>query len=134
MKTINVVAAIIVNKEGKIFAARRGYGEFEGKWEFPGGKIEAGETPENALKREIREELEINIEVGELLTKIEYDYPNFHLSMRCYFAKIKSGIPTLVEHKEAGWFDVEDMPGLEWLTANRQIIVNLVERFGNGSK
>lgn len=134
MKTINVVAAIIENKEDKIFAAKRGYGDFGGKWEFPGGKIEPGEAPEDALKREIREELEVNIDVGELMIKIEYDYPNFHLSMRCYFAEIKSGSPTLVEHKDAGWFEVEELPDLEWLPANRQIIMSLSERFENDNK
>lgn len=125
MKTINVVVAIIKNSDGKIFAAKRGYGEFEGKWEFPGGKIEKGETPENALIREIREELEVDIEVGTMLTKVEYDYPKFHLSMSCYFAEIKSGAPVLVEHSEAGWFDVKELMNLDWLAANKEIIAKL---------
>ena len=100
MKEIKVVAAIIV-ENNKIFASQRGYGDFKGGWEFPGGKIEAGELPQEALVREIREELDTEIEVGDLIDTIEYDYPNFHLSMECYWAKVTSGDLVLKEHAAA---------------------------------
>ncbi|MDY5908229.1 MAG: (deoxy)nucleoside triphosphate pyrophosphohydrolase, partial [Bullifex sp.] len=108
MKTIRVVAAVILS-EGKIFATQRGYGDFKGSWEFPGGKIEDGETPEVALKREISEELETKIRVGELIDTIEYDYPNFHLSMDCFWCKIVSGKLVLKEHEAARWLDKENL-------------------------
>ena len=123
MKTIRVVAAVILS-EGKIFATQRGYGDFKGGWEFPGGKIEDGETPEVALKREILEELETKIRVGELIDTIEYDYPNFHLSMDCFWCKIVSGKLVLKEHEAARWLDKENLYSVEWLPAD----VSLIEK------
>lgn len=127
MKTINVVAAVIKNKN-KIFATQRGYGEFKGGWEFPGGKIEAGETPKEALKREIFEELRVEINVEDLIETIEYDYPNFHLSMTCYFASIKSGEPILLEHESAKWLTKEELFSVNWLPADI-ILVNKINDF-----
>lgn len=121
MKTINVVAAIIRDGD-RIFATQRGYGEFKDGWEFPGGKVEEGETPQEALKREIEEELETEIEVGDYLTTIEYDYPKFHLSMRCYWAKIIEGKPVLLEHEAAKWLTKEAIDSVEWLPADNTII------------
>ena len=123
MKTIRVVAAVILS-EGKIFATQRGYGDFKGGWEFPGGKIEDGETPEVALKREISEELETKIRVGELIDTIEYDYPNFHLSMDCFWCEIVSGKLVLKEHEAARWLDKENLYSVEWLPAD----VSLIEK------
>ena len=126
MKTIRVVAAVIkaVDKNGKtvIFATQRGYGEFKGGWEFPGGKIDAGETPEEALVREIKEELDTVIEVNELLDTVEYDYPNFHLSMDCFVCKIKSGDLVLKEHEAATWLTKETLYSLDWLPADQGLI------------
>lgn len=126
MKTIRVVAAIIkaVNKENEpiIFATQRGYGEFKGDWEFPGGKIEEGETPQEALKREIVEELSTEIAVGELIDTIEYDYPTFHLSMDCFLAEIVSGDLVLKEHEAAKWLTKEELDSLEWLPADFTLI------------
>ena len=121
MKTVNVVAAII-HDENCIFATQRGYGEFKGGWEFPGGKVESGETPEQALAREIREELDTEIEVGEYLDTIEYDYPTFHLSMRCYWCTIKSGNLVLKEHEAAKWLTKDTLDSVEWLPADNTII------------
>ena len=123
MKTIRVVAAVILS-EGKIFATQRGYGDFKGGWEFPGGKIEDGETPEVALKREIFEELDTEITVGELIDTIEYDYPNFHLSMDCFWCEIVSGKLVLKEHEAARWLDKENLYSVEWLPAD----VSLIEK------
>ena len=123
MKTIRVVAAVILS-EGKIFATQRGYGDFKGGWEFPGGKIEDGETPEAALKREIFEELDTEITVGELIDTIEYDYPNFHLSMDCFWCEIVSGKLVLKEHEAARWLDKENLYSVEWLPAD----VSLIEK------
>ena len=123
MKTIRVVAAVILS-EGKIFATQRGYGDFKGGWEFPGGKIEDGETPEVALKREISEELETKIRVGELIDTIEYDYPNFHLSMDCFWCEIVSGKLVLKEHEAARWLDKENLYSVKWLPAD----VSLIEK------
>ena len=121
MKTVNVVAAII--RDGtKIFATQRGYGEFKDGWEFPGGKVEEGETPQEALKREIEEELETEIEVGEYLTTIEHDYPKFHLSMKCYWARIIEGKPVLLEHEAARWLSREELDSVAWLPADVTII------------
>ena len=121
MKTIRVVAAVI--RDGnKIFATARGYGEFKGLWEFPGGKIEAGETPQKALVREIREELAAEIEVGELIYTIEYDYPKFHLSMDCFWADIKSGKLTLLEAEDAKWFTKDTLRSVQWLPADLELI------------
>ena len=131
MKTINVVAAIIkaTNEKGMpiIFATQRGYGDFKGGWEFPGGKIEEGEAPEDALVREIREELETEIEVGELLDTIEYDYPAFHLSMKCYWCNIVSGNLVLKEHAAAKWLSKEELFDVEWLPADVELIKKIKE-------
>jgi len=126
MKTIRVVAAIItaVNDKNEpiIFATERGYGEFKGGWEFPGGKIEEGETPEEALKREIREELDTEIEVGELIDTVEYDYPKFHLSMDCFLCNIIKGDLVLKEHEAAKWLTEEHLEEVEWLPADAGLI------------
>lgn len=124
MKTINVVAAIII-KDQKIFATQRGYGEFKNGWEFPGGKIESGESPEHALEREIREELDARIRVGELFDTIEYDYPNFHLSMKCFLCSLISDQLTLREHEAAKWLTKENLSSVEWLPADLTIIDKL---------
>lgn len=121
MKTVRVVAAIIKSKD-KIFATQRGYGEFKGGWEFPGGKIEEGETAQEALKREIMEELVTEIKVGEFLHTIEYDYPSFHLSMDCFWAEIVSGNLILKEHEAAKWLTKEELDSVEWLPADIEII------------
>ncbi|MDY2812576.1 MAG: 8-oxo-dGTP diphosphatase MutT [Dorea sp.] len=121
MKKIKVVAAIII-EQGKVFATQRGYGEFKDGWEFPGGKVEDGETPENALVREIREELDTEIEVGELLETVEYDYPKFHLSMDCFICKIKAGNLILKEHEAAKWLTKETLDSVEWLPADLGLI------------
>ena len=121
MKTIRVVAAVIF-ADGKVFAKQRGYGDFKGGWEFPGGKIEEGETPENALKREILEELETEIAVGELIETIEYDYPAFHLSMDCFWCDVVRGDLVLKEHESARWLDKESLYSVEWLPADVALI------------
>lgn len=121
MKTIRVVAAIIIEKE-KIFATQRGYGEFKDGWEFPGGKIELGETPEAAIVREIKEELDTEIEVVKLLDTVEYDYPQFHLSMDCFICKIKSGDLILKEHEAAKWLTKENLDSVDWLPADLSLI------------
>lgn len=121
MKTIRVVAAVI-HENGKIFATQRGYGAFKGGWEFPGGKVEEGETPEAALKREILEELETEITVGEWIDTIEYDYPEFHLSMDCFWCEIVRGRPVLKEHEAARWLDRESLYSVEWLPADVALI------------
>ncbi len=132
MKTIHVVAAIIrdTNKNGEpiIFATQRGYGDFKGGWEFPGGKIEEGETPREALQREIMEELNTEIKVGELVDTIEYDYPAFHLSMACFWAEVISGDLVLKEHEAAKWLTKEELDSVEWLPAD----VTLIERLKRG--
>ncbi|MCQ2143297.1 MAG: (deoxy)nucleoside triphosphate pyrophosphohydrolase [Bacteroidales bacterium] len=121
MKTIEVVAALIVH-EGRIFATRRGYGDWKGYWEFPGGKIEPGETPEEALRREIREELATEIRVERHVTTIEWDYPTFHLSMRCFLSSVESGSLTLLEHEAAAWLDRASLNSVKWLPADATIL------------
>ncbi len=134
MKTIRVVAAIIkaVNedKEPIIFATQRGYGDFKGGWEFPGGKIEEGETPQEALVREIKEELDTKIKVGELLETVEYDYPTFHLSMDCFWAEIVSGDLVLKEHEAAKWLTKETLDSVAWLPADLGLVEKIRERMG----
>ncbi len=131
MKTIRVVAAVIkaVNEKGEeiIFATQRGYGEFKGGWEFPGGKIEDGETPREALKREIREELDTEIVVGKMIDTIEYDYPTFHLSMDCFWCKIVSGDLVLKEHEDARWLTKEELDEVEWLPADITLIDKIIK-------
>ena len=121
MKHIEVVAAII-RRGNEIFATQRGYGEFKDWWEFPGGKIEPGESPQQALVREIREELDATIEVGELLQTVEWDYPTFHLCMRCYLCSVVSGSLTLLEHEAAAWLDREHLRSVKWLPADYGIL------------
>jgi 8-oxo-dGTP diphosphatase len=128
MKTVRVVAAVIkeVNESGEpvIFATQRGYGEFQGGWEFPGGKIEEGETSQEALKREIMEELDTQISVGELIDTIEYDYPAFHLSMECFWCKVVVGDLVLREHEDAKWLTAAELSSVAWLPAD----VGLIEK------
>lgn len=121
MKTVKVVAAVIRDKD-RIFATQRGYGEFKDGWEFPGGKIESGETAKEALRREIREELNAGIKVGELIDIVEYDYPNFHLSMECFWAEVVSGDLTLKEHEAAKWLDKDTLDSVEWLPADIKLL------------
>ena len=121
MKTVKVVAAII--RDGnKVFATQRGYGDYKDGWEFPGGKVEPGETAQQALIREIKEELDTDIAVGDYLTTIEYDYPTFHLSMQCFWCRIVDGTPVLKEHEAARWLDVDHIDSVEWLPADLTII------------
>ena len=121
MKTVRVVAAVI-RKGNKIFATQRGYGEFKDGWEFPGGKIEEGETPEQALAREIKEELDTEIQVGKLIDTIEYDYPKFHLSMDCFWCEIMQGGLELKEHEAARWLSKEELYSVDWLPADVGVI------------
>lgn len=122
MQTVKVVSAIIINNK-QILATQRGYGEFKDGWEFPGGKIELGETPQEALEREIKEELDTEIEVGDYLQTVEYDYPSFHLSMYCFFCTIKSGELVLKEHEGvAKWLTVENLDSVDWLPADKGLI------------
>lgn len=126
MNTIRVVAAVIKEtyeeREASVLAMQRGYGDFKGKWEFPGGKIEKGETSKQALTREILEELEIEVKVGEFIKTIEYDYPTFHLSMDCFFAEIVSGDFVLKEHEAARWLTKEELDSVDWLPADIELI------------
>lgn len=124
MKTIYVVAAIII-KDNKIFATQRGYGEFKDGWEFPGGKVELGEAPENAIVREIKEELDTVIEVIEYFDTVEYDYPNFHLSMKCYICAVVSGKLELLEHEAAKWLDKDSLDSVAWLPADLGLVDKL---------
>ena len=126
MKTIRVAAAVI-RKGDKIFATQRGYGELKGGWEFPGGKIEDGETPQEALKREIEEELDTEILVGELIDTIEYDYPTFHLSMDCFWCEIVEGRLVLKEHEAARWLDRKTIDDVEWLPADVTLVGKIKE-------
>lgn len=122
MKQIEVVAAIIHDDNGRIFATQRGYGDFKDGWEFPGGKMEPGESPEEALKREIWEELETRIVVERLVQTVEWDYPKFHLTMHCFWCSIESGGLTLKEHEAAKWLNKEQLNSVDWLPADRTII------------
>ena len=121
MKTVKVVAAIIC-KENYIFATQRGYGDYKDWWEFPGGKVEPGETPEEALVREIKEELASDILVEKYLTTVEHDYPEFHLSMACYWCSVKSGKLTLLEHEAARWLPLGDLRQVNWLPADVKVV------------
>lgn len=121
MKTVKVVAAIIRDGD-KVFATQRGYGDFKDGWEFPGGKIEAGESPQQALIREIKEELDTDISIGDYLTTVEYDYPTFHLNMQCYWCTIVEGTPVLKEHEAARWLSREHIDDVPWLPADKIVI------------
>ena len=131
MKTISVVAAVIIRTASddtkEVFATQRGYGEYKDWWEFPGGKIEAGESPESALAREIREELATEISVGDYIDTIEYDYPAFHLSMRCYECTVISGKLELLEHENAAWLTRESLRSVKWLPADITILDKVEE-------
>ena len=133
MRTIRVVAAVI-RDGGRIFATARGYGEYKGGWEFPGGKIEPGETPQEALAREIREELDTEIAVGELIDTIEYDYPSFHLSMDCFWCTIREGTLTLKEAEEARWLTADTIDSVDWLPADRGLIGKIQREISEGPR
>lgn len=124
MKTIEVVAAVITDAQGRIFATQRGYGKWKDWWEFPGGKTEAGESREEALRREIREELDATVEVGSLIRTIDYDYPDFHLTMHCFCCSL-NGAVTLNEHEAAQWLLPEELDSVRWLPADIEIIEEL---------
>ncbi len=128
MKTIRVVAAVIKDGE-RIFAAQRGYGEFKDGWEFPGGKIEVGETPQDALRREIREELDTEIQVGEKIDTVEYDYPTFHLSMDCFWCKVVEGKLVLLEAEASRWLKKEELYSVNWLPADLELIEKICEQW-----
>lgn len=130
MKTIEVVAAIIV-RAGEVFATQRGYGEWQDWWEFPGGKMEAGETPQEALRREIREELDADIEVGELLETVEWDYPNFHLTMHCFWCTLLSESLSLNEHQAATWLTADNLSSVKWLPADEGLVEKIVSSKNN---
>ncbi len=125
MKTIKVVAAIIRDANGRILCTQRGYGEWKDWWEFPGGKLETGETPEEALKREIREELSTEIRVDEFLCTVDYDYPNFHLTMHCYLCSLLTGALHLNEHKAARWLEISELDSVKWLPADVEVALRL---------
>lgn len=125
MKSIEVVAAIIHDEEGRIFATQRGYGDYKDGWEFPGGKMEPGESPEEALRREIWEELETKIVVERLIQTVDYDYPKFHLTMHCFWCHIESGSLTLKEHEAAKWLSIENLNSVDWLPADKIVVNNM---------
>ncbi len=124
MKIIEVVAAIILDDE-KVLSTQRGYGEFKGGWEFPGGKIETNETPENALLREIKEELDAEIQIGDLFHTVEYDYPNFHLTMHCFLCKLISRDINLIEHEAVKWLRKNELDSVKWLPADIEVVEKL---------
>ena len=126
MKTIKVVAGII-KKDGKIFATQRSHGEFKDGWEFPGGKVEPGETSQQALIRELKEELDVIVSVDDFLCTVNYDYPSFHLSMHCFFCTIKSGELTLIEHKAAKWLSKSELHSVNWLPADTSVIDAIIK-------
>ena len=126
MKVVNVVCAIIVH-EGKILGTQRGYGDFAGGWEFPGGKVEPGELPEDAVRRELKEELDLEVEVGQLFDTVEYDYQTFHLSMRCFLCTMGDSEFVLKEHEDARWLDRDTVDEVEWLPADEGLIKKLKE-------
>ena len=125
MKRIEVVAAIIHDSEGRVFVTQRGYGEWKDWWEFPGGKMEAGETPEGALRREIWEELETRVVVEQLVETVEWDYPQFHLTMHCYLCHVESGHLELKEHEAAKWLNKDELESVDWLPADRDVVRKL---------
>jgi len=128
MRTIEVVAAVIVDGEDRILATQRGYGDMKDGWEFPGGKMEPGETPEQALHREIAEELAVDIEVGDLLGTVEWDYPKFHLTMHCYWCRVMDGKQlSLLEHEASRWLTRNQLWSVEWLPADCEV-VRLIEK------
>lgn len=127
MKTVEVVAAVIKH-EDKIFATQRGYGDLAGGWEFPGGKVEAGEMPQEALVREIHEELEATISVREFICQVEYDYPAFHLSMKCYLCSVVEGHLTLLEHSDARWLEADALDSVDWLPADVAVVDAIKEQ------
>lgn len=127
MKTVEVVAAVIKH-EDKVFATQRGYGDLAGGWEFPGGKVETGEAPQEALVREIHEELEATISVGEFICQVEYDYPTFHLSMKCYLCSVVEGHLTLLEHSDAKWLDASTLDYVDWLPADIAVVEAIKEQ------
>lgn len=133
MKQIEVVAAIIHDSEGRIFATQRGYGDYKDGWEFPGGKMEPGESPEEALKREIWEELETKIVVERLVQTVDYDYPNFHLTMHCFWCSIESGSLILKEHEAARWLKKEEIDSVEWLPADLIVVKEFSNLHQNNS-
>ena len=131
MKTIKVVAAII-QKENKIFATQRGYGDFKDGWEFPGGKVEPGESPEDAIVREIKEELQADIRVKSFLTTVEHDYPKFHLSMDCFWAELTDDSKmTLLEHEAAKWLDIGNIDSVDWLPADIKVVETIKKYMAN---
>ena len=130
MKTVKVVAAVICDsllEKKAIFATARGYGEYQGQWEFPGGKVEAGEKPQEALVREIQEELETRVKVGDLIGTVEYDYPTFHLSMDCFWCEVIAGELTLLEAEDAKWLSKDMLDSVRWLPADR-ILIHALKR------
>ena len=127
MKTIEVVAAVLRDGD-KVFATQRGYGDYKDKWEFPGGKIEPGETPEEAIIREIKEELDVDITVDSFLCTVEYDYPEFHLTMHCFLCSILDGTLTLIEHEAAKWLGPDELWSVDWLPADVKVVEELIKR------
>lgn len=121
LKRIEVAAAIII-REGRLFATQRGYGEWKGWWEFPGGKLETGETPQQAVEREIMEELQTRVRVGEIISTVEYDYPKFHLTMHCILCQVIEGKLTLLEHQDARWLSASEIDSVRWLPADHDVL------------